>query len=357
MQVGVWMPVYRRWANGATIRQLAEAAESLGFGSLWVQDHLVAPTGSSAKQPVELMSSWLAPDDYGNEQFSAVEYYGESNWWLDPYVLWGYLAACTSKCELASDVIVLPYRDPIAQAKMLGTLDVLSGGRMLFGIGVGHVPGEFAALRVEYSQRGRLTDEYLEVIDALLKGRETDFHGRTISFDSVLPLIEPVNGRRPPFLIGGVSKAAVRRAARIGDGWLPAHVSPASLKPGLDYLAECAAQAGRPVPPVSVAVVWGLLDPGTQQPTGRRVLRSREQVTDLIGQYAALDVERLAVDLPNPSLSVTMRQLELLAEASAGAGALAASARRPGAANPQPPAAGSTVSGSPWEASSRPLDI
>jgi probable F420-dependent oxidoreductase len=323
MQVGVWMPVYRRWVDGGAIRQLAVAAEEMGFGSIWVQDHLVAPTGGRDEQPVEPLSSWLAPDDYGNEQFSAIEYYGESNWWLDPYVLWGFLAACTWRCELASDVIVIPYRDPIVQAKMLGTLDVLSGGRMVFGVGVGHVPGEFEALGVDYSRRGKLTDEYLQVMDALLQGRETSFDGPTIKFGNVLPLIEPVNGRRPPFLIGGVSKAAIRRAARLGDGWLPAHLAPENLKPGLEYLAECAAEAGRPVPAVSVAVVWGLTDPGTEQPAGRRVLRSREQITDLIGQYAELGVERLAVDVPNPNLAVTMRQLELLAEAAAAAGALA----------------------------------
>lgn len=87
-------------------------------------------------------------------EFSAVDYYGAENWWLDPYALWGFLAGCTTRVQLGSSIIVLPYRDPVVQAKMLGTLDVLSCGRMLFGVGVGHVEAEFEALGVPFRERG-----------------------------------------------------------------------------------------------------------------------------------------------------------------------------------------------------------
>ena len=323
MKVGVWIPCYRRWVRRDETRRLAQAAEALGFASLWVQDHLVAPVGDADTTGVELQASWLEPDDYGNARFSAVEYYGEENWWLDPYALWGFLAGCTEACELGSGVIVLPYRHPIAQAKMLGTLDVLSGGRMLFGVGVGHVESEFRALGVPYGERGLLTDEYLAVIRTLLAGQETEFHGRTIRFDRVRPLIGSVQAPHPPFFIGGASRRAIERAVDHGDGWLPAHVAPGPLGRGLDYLREYAASRSRPVPEVAVSLVWGLRDPRVPAPPrGRRALWSVDEVADRIAEYAALGVGRLAIDLPNPNLAVALRQMELLAEAAAVAGAL-----------------------------------
>lgn len=313
MRVGVWIPCYRRWIGGPEVREIAVAAEQLGFGSLWVQDHLVAPTGDSS--PIELQAQWLEPDDYGNEQFSAVEYYGEENWWLDPYALWGFLAGITTDVELASGVVVLPYRDPVAQAKMLGTLDVLSSGRMVFGVGVGHVRPEFEVLGIPYSERGKLTDEYLDVIATLLRGEEASFDGRTVRLPAVLPLIEPVQRPHPPFLIGGGSKAAIRRAVTRGDGWLPAHLAPDGLRRGLDYMHEYAAEVGREPVPVSLSLVTRIQDPQRPAgPAGRRAARSATEIEELLGGYAELGVQRLAIDLPNPNMSVLLRQMELLAE-------------------------------------------
>jgi alkanesulfonate monooxygenase SsuD/methylene tetrahydromethanopterin reductase-like flavin-dependent oxidoreductase (luciferase family) len=299
VKVGVWIPCYRRWVRRDETRRLAQSAEALGFASLWVQDHLVAPVGDADTTGVELQASWLEPDDYGNARFSAVEYYGEENWWLDPYALWGFLAGCTETCELGSGVIVLPYRHPIAQAKMLGTLGV------------------------PYGERGLLTDEYLAVIRTLLAGQETEFQGRTIRFGRVRPLIGSVQVPHPPFFIGGASRRAIERAVDHGDGWLPAHVAPGPLRRGLDYLRDYAASRGRPVPEVAVSLVWGLRDPRVPAPPrGRRALQSVDEVADRIVDYAALGVGRLAIDLPNPNLAVALRQMELLAEAAAAAGAL-----------------------------------
>lgn len=313
MKVGVWVPCYRRWIGGEEIRRIAEAAEELGFASLWVQDHLVAPTGDTSA--VELQSAWLNPDDYGNESFSAVDYYGEENWWLDPYALWGFLAGVTRHIELASGIIVLPYRDPIVQAKMLGTLDVLSGGRMAFGIGVGHVKAEFDALGVPYRDRGRLTDEYIDVMRTLLRGEETDFAGPTVTLPSVLPLIQPVQKPSPPFLIGGGSKVAIRRAVDRGDGWLPAHLAPADIERGMAYMREYADSVGREPVGVSLSMVTRLVDPEARGgPQGRRTALTGDAMQELLGGYAELGVERLAIDLPNPSLPVLLRQMELLAD-------------------------------------------
>lgn len=313
MKVGVWIPCYRRWIGGPEVREIAVAAEQLGFASLWVQDHLVAPTGDTS--PIELQAQWLDPDDYGNEQFSAVEYYGEENWWLDPYALWGFLAGITETVELASGIVVLPYRDPVAQAKMLGTLDVLSGGRMVFGIGAGHIRPEFEALGIAYGERGKLTDEYIDVMTTLLSGEEVEFKGRTVRLPPVLPLIEPIQRPRPPFLIGGGSKAAIRRAVNRGDGWLPAHLAPEGLRRGLQYMGQYAEEVHRQPVPVSLSLITRLIDPqAPPAPQGRRVARSADEFGELLAGYAELGVQRLAVDLPNPNMGVLLRQMELLAE-------------------------------------------
>jgi probable F420-dependent oxidoreductase len=325
MKVGVWIPCYRRWVGGPQAKALAVAAEELDFGSLWVQDHLVAPLGEAGAE-VELQAPWLSPDDYGNESFSAVEYFGEENWWLDPYALWGYLAGCTSEVELGSCIIVGPYRDPIVQAKMLGTLDVLSSGRMLYGVGSGHVPGEFEVLGKEFKARGKRLDEYLDVMHKLLTSPQFSHEGESLRFGEVLSLIEPVRKPRPPFLIGGGSKAAVRRAVRRGEGWIPAHVSPDELVKGIDYLREFAEQEGKPVPEVTVTLVWGIADPEKGAPArSRRKFLSIDETADLIGRYTELGVTRLAVDMPNPNQGVLTRQFELLAQAAGQVGALRSS--------------------------------
>ncbi|MGX6446649.1 TIGR03619 family F420-dependent LLM class oxidoreductase [Patulibacter sp. S7RM1-6] len=325
MKVGVWIPCYRRWVGGPQAKALAIAAEALDFGSLWVQDHLVAPLGDAGAE-VELQAPWLSPDDYGNEDFSAVEYFGEENWWLDPFALWGYLAGVTDEVELGSCIVVGPYRDPIVQAKMLGTLDVLSGGRMLYGVGAGHVPGEFEVLGRDFKARGRRLNEYLDVMDKLLTKPQFSHSGESLQFGEVLSLIEPVSRPRPPFLIGGGSKAAVRRAVRRGDGWIPAHVAPDELRKGIDYLEEFAAAEGKPVPEVIVTLVWGIADPVHGAPAkSRRRFMSIDEAADTIGRYAELGVTRLAIDMPNPNQAVLTRQYELLAEAAGQVGALRSS--------------------------------
>ena len=124
-RIGVWVPCFRRWVDGPAVRTIATTAEEAGFESLWVQDHLIAPEGDQDSAPVDPQSSWLGPDQ-GTAPASAVEYYGEENWLLDPFALWGFLAGATTRMLLASCVVVAPYRHPVAQAKMLGTLDVLS---------------------------------------------------------------------------------------------------------------------------------------------------------------------------------------------------------------------------------------
>jgi luciferase-like monooxygenase len=211
---------------------------------------------------------------------------------------------------------VLPYRDPIVQAKMLGTLDVLSNGRMLFGVGVGHVDAEFNAIGVPSSKRGARTDEYIRLIRQMLQGEEFDFAGQFTQLPKVRPLIKSPQQPCPPVLIGGNSQRAVRRAVELGDVWLPARLEPEQLRIGQAYMQEQAAEHGVPCPGTAVALTWGLSDP--KAPYSGKSLRSFlsvESAAELLNEYADLGVQHLTIDLPNPNERILVRQMELLTEA------------------------------------------
>ncbi|GLY97209.1 TIGR03619 family F420-dependent LLM class oxidoreductase [Actinoplanes sp. NBRC 103695] len=316
MKVGTWIPPNRSWVRSAEVMRLATSAESMAFDSLWVQDHLVAPVGGLEDTRVEPVRQWLDVEEYGNKEYTAVEYYGAENWWLDPYMLWGFLAGSTTKIQLGSCIIVLPYRDPVVQAKMLGTLDVLSNGRMLFGVGVGHVEAEFNAIGVPPAERGPRTDEHIRLIRQMLQGEEFDFAGRFTRLPRVRPLIRSPQQPSPPVLIGGNSRRAARRAVALGDMWLPARLEPGQVRTGRRYLQEQAAEQGVATPGMAVALTWGLSDPNA--PYSGKSLRtffSVEQAAELMADYADAGVEHLSIDLPNPSERILTRQMELLTEA------------------------------------------
>jgi probable F420-dependent oxidoreductase len=316
VKVGTWIPAYRSWVRGDEVLRLATTAEDMAFDSLWVQDHLIAPVGGLEDTRVEPVRQWLDVEEYGNKEFTAVEYYGEENWWLDPYALWGFLAGGTKQIQLGSSIIVLPYRDPVVQAKMLGTLDVLSNGRMLFGIGVGHVEAEFNAIGVPAAKRGDRTDEYIRLIRQMLQGEEFDFKGRFTQLPKVRPLIKSPQQPCPPVLVGGNSQRAVRRAVELGDFWLPARLEPEQLRIGQSYMQEQAAEQGVPCPGTAVSLIWGLSDP-TAPYAGKslRKFLSVESAAELLNEYADLGVQHLTIDLPNPNERILVRQMELLNEA------------------------------------------
>ena len=285
-------------------------AEAAGFDSLWVQDHLVAPTGPRADVLVEGISGWMS-DAPPPDPTTAQEYYAGDDWWLEPYVTWAYVAAVTTRMQLASDVIVVPYRNPIVQAKMLGTLDVLSGGRMVLGTGSGHVAAESAALGLDYAARGRQHDEQLRVIRLLLgPDEEVSFDGEFYSFGPLRPLIDSVQ-RPPPIYVGGNGRRSIRRAAELGDGWLPSVSSPDELRRGLDALDAACAAAGRstrPIVALSLPSAFRPMSPRAR--AGRRPLQSPSQIVDALGAFAALGVDHVALGLMTPSADVYLDQIE-----------------------------------------------
>lgn len=176
--------------------RVAEHAEAAGLESLWVSEHLVAP--DPKRPPSNLDPSFPL---------------------FDPVVALAYVAARTGTLRLGTGVIVLPLRNPLILAKELASLDVLSGGRLLIGVGVGYVEQEFRALGVPFDDRGDRTDEYLGAMRAIWTQERPAFDGRLFTFDGVQAHPRPAQRPHPPIVIGGWSEPALRRAARTGNGW------------------------------------------------------------------------------------------------------------------------------------------
>jgi probable F420-dependent oxidoreductase len=175
-------------------QRIARTAEDLGYDALSVPEHIAMPA-------------------------DLVDHMGA--YWPDAFTAMAFAAGATTRIRVMSSVIVLPYHPPVPFAKAIATLDVLSGGRVTVAFGAGMARGEFAALGVPFHERGRITDEYIDVLRVLWTSEHPEFHGRYVDFAGIAFEPKPVQAPHPPIWIGGSSMAALRRAARVGDGWQP----------------------------------------------------------------------------------------------------------------------------------------
>ncbi|SCW40959.1 probable F420-dependent oxidoreductase, Rv2161c family [Sphingobium faniae] len=318
MKIGIRIPCYRRWCRAAEVRRIAEAADGLGFDSVWVQDHLVAPMGTADETAVGGTSHFLKAGAQAAQAparpTSLFDYYAGDDWWLDPYPVWAFLAGITKRVTLASDILVLPYRNPIVQAKMIGTIDQLSNGRLMIGTGTGHVPAESKALGLDYAQRGRMHDEYLRAIRAILASEEATFDGEFVSFGPLRTLIRPVQSPAPPFYTGGNGPRAIRRAIELGDGWLPNAADAEGLAKGMALLEKTAVEMGRTdLPPVAVSLPnhIRMATPGARP--GSKPLMSPDEAIAALKAYEALGVEHVSLGLLMPNADIYVEQIEYFA--------------------------------------------
>jgi len=220
MRIGFGAPVSGAWATPQSLARFAAEAEAAGYASLWTFQRLLVPEGS-AMEPV----------------YHSV---------LDPMVALGYAAAVTSRIRLGVAVVNMPYLAPAYLAKQAASVDVLSGGRLELGLGLGWMPEEFTAAGAVMNGRGARAAEYIEVMRRLWAGGVTEFHGEhyTIPAGRAAPL--PVQRPGPPVLLGGTVPRALQRAGRLADGWITSSRADLSrIREGIDVVKAAAAEAGR----------------------------------------------------------------------------------------------------------------
>jgi len=238
------------------ILQSACKAEELGFDAVLVNDHIIVD-GTP-----HIVASW------GNT--------------YDPLIALSYVAARTTRICLGTSVLIMPYRNPVATAKMIATLDQMSGGRVIAGVGAGWNEAEFAALGVPFHERGARTTEYLRLWQACWAPGETTFHGQFFSFASMHIRPKPLQQPHPPIWIGGTSHAALRRAAQFAQVWQPTPMSLEDLLERQAYLREACAKIGRqdvPTTRMSFRVNFSDITGSTVRNTAARAERPLGQGT------------------------------------------------------------------------------
>ena len=204
--------------DGAKILEAARAAEAAGF-------------------------DWVACSDHPAIPVSRAQAMGPT--WYDAGSTLAFVAGVTTRIRLMPHVLVLPYRHPLVVAKQYGTLDCLSGGRVILGVGSGHLKTEFKTLGANYDERGKVSDEYLRALAAVWEHDVGHFEGEFVSFRDMMVWPRPVQKPRPPLWVGGNSNAAVKRAARFGDGWIPWELTPEDFAAKAAYARALRHDGGR----------------------------------------------------------------------------------------------------------------
>ncbi|WP_187830100.1 LLM class F420-dependent oxidoreductase [Siccirubricoccus phaeus] len=227
--------------DAAGAARLGRAAEAAGFDSVLAVDHVVLPEGFATRYPYS--ADGRLPGQMDGD-------------WPDPLVWLAFLAAATTKLKLLTGVVILPQREPVVLAKQVATLDMMSGGRFEFGIGVGWLKEEFEALGMPFERRGKRADEFVAVMRALWSPGPTEFQGEFVRFPSLHCYPKPVG--KVPIIVGGSSEAAAKRAGRLGDGFFPSIGSQTDVFPLFDVVRAAAEKAGRD--PAAIEMITGCPD-------------------------------------------------------------------------------------------------
>jgi len=286
MRFGVQLPNYGPIAGPDSLARVARLAEDLGFDSVWINDHVLVPSRITRYQRIfEAMSTLV------------------------------WVAAKTERVRIGTSVLILPQRNAILAAKQLATVDVLSGGRLIVGIGAGYVEEEFRFLGAPYARRGARLEEQIAAMRALWGGADS-FAGETISFEDASFGPTPLQGAEVPLWLAGASRPALRRAARLGDGWHPAHLPPEALAAKASELRELA--EGRPVAvtmKIRIFIDGDGAEAASDELPGEAELRGGvEAMCDSLERYREAGLEELVLTFRHQDVDVMTREMRTFAE-------------------------------------------
>ena len=282
-----------------------KSVESLGFHSIWASDHVVLPIARTNLYPYTDDGSFTAsPEDPQ----------------LDALILLSFLASHTEKIKIGTSVLIAPYRNPILQAKMLASLDVLTGGRVICGLGVGWWKEEFAALQAPFEYRGLATDEYIQIFKTLWRDNEPEFNGETYQFSNIAFFPKP-NGI--PIWIGGHTKRAIRRTVKYGDAWHPTRLTPEKIKEMKLYLDEQCQIHERNTEEITISLKRTLhftdigINTNSKLRSQSALIDSTNKIIEDIKKCAEVGIKQLTFDFQTNNLDECVNIMEHLANVDA----------------------------------------
>ena len=283
MKIGAHLPQLGRGADREALMTFCAEAETLGVHSGWVSDHIAWPAEIASSYPYSDDGSFPAPNSMA---------------WLDPIGTLLFVAGCTESMLLGPTVLIMPYRPPVQTAKLIATLDQVSGGRAILGAGIGWMREEFDVLGMPWDNRGARTDEQLEIFDRLFTQATPSYEGRYYSFPEISFEPKPVQERIPVW-IGGSSEPAFRRVARFGDCYHAAFQPIETVAQDWATVRRFVSEAGRPDESVTLSVRL-YLDPGEAMKPALSIGGSTERMRDTVGAWGDIGVDHIVVDITAP---------------------------------------------------------
>lgn len=285
MKFGICLPI-RRDSSLEFNLELGFAAEKLGFDSVWVSDHVAVPNSQVGR-------------------FSKIFY--------DPFVLLAAIAAKTEKIILGTSLIILPYRNPIIVAKSISTLDLLSSGRVVFGVGTGWLEDEFNALGVPFNDRGKRTNEYLEIIKNLWVEDSPRFKGSFFDYSDIEFYPKPIQSPYPPIWVGGNSLKAQERAAAYADAWQPTWITPEEMKGSIEFINNYLLENGLKKDAFTFSVRNRIVigDKGLNEPECYFKGSTRD-IIDQVNKYRDIGVSHIVFDPETDSDEETFVMIETI---------------------------------------------
>src|SRR5216117_2979795 len=287
MDIGCHLPTQGPVATREALLTFCREAEHRQIASLWVSDHVIFPRTATGRYPGGRFP--FAPDTP----------------YLEPVAVLAAAAVATTRPRIGSSVFILGHRHPVVMAKMLTTIDALSNGRLVCGVGVGWWEEELTILDAPFHRRGRQADEILRVFKELWTSDHPRFAGEFYRFDDVGFAPKPVQKPHPPIWVGGDSPGAFRRVVDLGDGWHATSKTPKELGEAITRLRAAADRAGRRFDTITLSLRFGLRD--------ELIAQGPHAVIDLLAEYKRLGLRHIVLEFRRDDLGRMLEILDLVA--------------------------------------------